>query len=144
MEVPAHNKTRQGPYVVLHVEDDGDLAASLGTLLRVEGFEPITAADGAGALERLAHAAAPPDILIMDLDLQSDMDGTDVAEEVCHALGHVVPTIFLSGELANAGLPWLPGAPLLFIAKPVDPQVLIRVVRSFAALGRFLSSRVPH
>jgi DNA-binding response OmpR family regulator len=144
MNVATQNRTKQRPYVVLHVEDDSDLAASLATLLRVEGFEPITAADGALALASVAPPAVAPDILIMDLDLHHDMDGTDVAEEVCHAIGHVVPTIFLSGELANVAVPWLPGAPLLFIAKPVDPQVLMKVVRSFAALGRFLTSRVRH
>ena len=144
MDVATDNETKQRPYVVLHVEDDEDLSASLATLLRVEGFEPITAADGAIALARVADAASPPDILIMDLDLHSDMDGTDVAEELCRAIGHVVPTIFLSGELANAGLPWMPGAPLLFIAKPVDPEVLLKAVESFAALGRFLTSRAHH
>jgi DNA-binding response OmpR family regulator len=144
MDVATDKETQQPPYVVLHVEDDEDLSASLATLLRVEGFEPITATDGAIALERVAHAAVPPDILIMDLDLHSDMDGTDVAEELCRAIGHVVPTIFLSGELANAGLPWMPGAPLLFIAKPVDPEVLLKAVESFAVLGRFLTSRAHH
>lgn len=132
------------PFTVLHVEDDEDLSASVATLLRVEGLEPMTANDGASALTRLASAAAAPDVLILDFDLHGDMDGTEVAEEVCHAIGHVVPTIFLSGELANAGLPWLPGAPLLFIAKPVDPEVLMKAVKSFAALGRFLTSRAQH
>ncbi|HLY52026.1 MAG TPA: response regulator [Steroidobacteraceae bacterium] len=144
MDVATGNEMKQRPYVVLHVEDDGDLAASLAALLRVEGFVPLTAADGPGALARVAHAAAPPDLLVMDLDLHSDMDGTDVAEELCHAIGHVVPTIFLSGELANAGLPWLPGAPLLFIAKPADPEVLLKAIESFAVLGRFLTSHAQH
>ena len=144
MGVARIKETRPRPFTVLHVEDDEDLSASVATLLRVEGLKPISASDGASALARLADAAAAPDVLIMDFDLHGDMDGTGVAEEVCHAIGHVVPTIFLSGELANAGVPWLPGAPLLFIAKPVDPDVLMKAVRSFAALGRFLASRARH
>jgi len=134
----------QAPFVVLHVEDDEQLAASVALLLRTQGFQALTATDGASALARVAHGQNVPDVLIMDFNLHGDMDGADVAQEVCHSLGHVVPTIVLSGELANAGMPWLPGAPLLFIAKPVDPEVLLKVVESFAVLGRFLSAHVQH
>jgi DNA-binding response OmpR family regulator len=135
------SETSPRPFVVLHVEDDAALGASVAMLLRAAGLEALTATDGAGALAQLAHARAPPDVLIMDFNLHDDIDGADVAQELCHAIGHVVPTIFLSGELANAGMPWLPGAPLLFIAKPADPEGLLRAVESFAALGRFLTAR---
>jgi len=130
-------------FVVLHVEDDVQLAASVARLLRADGLEALTATDGAGAHELLA-AGAVPDVLIMDVDLPGEMDGADAAQEICHALGHVLPTIFLSGELSSVGLPWLPGAPLLFVAKPVDPEVLLKVVESFARLGRFMRAHTHH
>ncbi len=134
----------QQAFVVLHVEDDEELAASVARLLRAEGFEALTATDGASALERIEHGHWEPDVLIMDVNLPGEMDGADVAQEICHALGHVVPTIFLSGELSNVGLPWLPGAPLLFVAKPLDADVLVKVVESFAGLGRFMRAHVHH
>ncbi len=124
--------------LVLHVEDDAELAAGVTQLLRTYGIATITAGDGAAALERLACRDVCPDVLIMDVDLPGELDGADAAQEICHALGHVVPTIFLSGRLSDVGLPWLPGAPLLFVAKPIDPEVLVKVVASFADLGRFL------
>jgi DNA-binding response OmpR family regulator len=127
-------------FVVLHVEDDAQLGASVAALLRAQGCEVLTATDGPSALERLARTGVTPDVLIMDFNLEGEMDGADVAQEICRCVGHVVPTIFLSGELANAAMPWLPGAPLLFIAKPVDPEILVAVVESFAALGRFMRS----
>jgi two-component system, chemotaxis family, CheB/CheR fusion protein len=123
------------------VEDDVQLGASVAALLRAQGCEALTATDGPSALERLARSSAPPDVLIMDFKLPGEMDGADVAQEICRCLRHVVPTIFLSGELSNAAMPWLPGAPLLFIAKPVDPEILVGVVETFAALGRFMRSR---
>jgi len=129
------------PFVVLHVEDDEELAASVARLLRAEGFKSLTATDGASALELIAHGEAAPDVLIIDVNLPGDMDGADVAQEICHVLGHVVPTIFLSGQLSNVGLPWLPGAPLLFASKPLDPEVLVKLVGSFAGLGRFMRAR---
>ncbi len=129
---------RQQAFVVLHVEDDEVLAASVAGLLRAEGLQALTATDGASALERIAHGAPAPDVLIMDVNLPGEMDGADVAQEICHALGHVVPTIFLSGQLSNVGMPWLPGAPLLFVSKPIEADVLVKVVESFAELGRFM------
>jgi hypothetical protein len=35
----------------------------------------------------------------------------------------------------------VPGAPLLFVAKPADPEILLKVVGSFAELGRFILAR---
>ncbi|HXY97450.1 MAG TPA: response regulator [Steroidobacteraceae bacterium] len=131
-------------FVVLHVEDDEALAASVARLLRAEGFEALSAVDCAGALERIAQGAPAPDVLIMDVSLPGGMDGADAAQEICHALGHVVPTIFLSGQLSNVGLPWLPGAPLLFVAKPIDAEVLVKVVEAFAELGRFMRAHLHH
>jgi CheY-like chemotaxis protein len=141
---PNMEAAKEQAFVVLHVEDDEELAASVSRLLRAEGIKALTAADGPSALEKIARGAAVPDVLIMDVNLPGEMDGADAAQEICHALGHVVPTIFLSGQLSSVGLPWLPGAPLLFVAKPVDADVLVRVVESFAALGRFMRAHVHH
>jgi DNA-binding response OmpR family regulator len=41
----------------------------------------------------------------MDFMLPGDMDGADVAQEICRMLGHVVPTLFLSGELGRDRAP---------------------------------------
>jgi len=136
--------TVREPIAVLHVEDDEQLGASVARFLRVHGCQAFTARDGPSALARLAQLPTAPDVLIMDSVLPGDMDGADVAQEICRMLGHVVPTVFLSGELTNASLPWLPGAPLLFVAKPVDAQILLAVIESFAALGRLILSRARH
>jgi two-component system CheB/CheR fusion protein len=127
------------PFVVLHVEDDAQLAANVAGLLRATGYVPLTAADGAATLALLGQAE--PDVLIVDFNLPGEMDGADVTQAICRSLGHIVPTVFLSGELANAAPPWVPGAPLLFLAKPADPEILLQVVESFAVLGRFMLAR---
>ncbi|HXW75520.1 MAG TPA: response regulator [Steroidobacteraceae bacterium] len=136
--------TLRQPIVVLHVEDDEELGAGVARFLRAHGCNAETARDGPSALARLAQLPAAPDVLIMDFMLPGDMDGADVAQEICRMLGHVVPTVFLSGELSNASLPWLPGAPLLFVAKPVDAETLLAVIESFAVLGRLLLSHARH
>ena len=132
------------PVVVMHVEDDAAVATAVATLLRGEGYETLSARDGPQALAMLAGERPPPDVLILDCNLPGGMDGADVAQEICHTLGHVVPAIFLSGELSNATLPWLPGAPLLFASKPLDPEILLATVAAFAALGRVIRRRPAH
>jgi len=129
------------PVVVLYVEDDVQLGASMAGLLRAEGYETLTATDGLSALARLAQTRADPDVLIMDFRLPGEMDGADVAQEVCRRLGRMLPTIFVSGDVSNMTLPWLPGAPLLFAPKPMEPEVLLKAVECFALLGRFMRSR---
>ena len=129
------------PITVLHVEDDVQVGASVAALLRAHGCEAWTATDGPSALARCMQIPAGPDVLIIDFHLPGEMDGTDTAQEICRRLGHMVPTIFLSGDLSNMTLPWLPGTPLLFAAKPMSPQTLVNVVESFALLGRFMRSR---
>jgi two-component system, chemotaxis family, CheB/CheR fusion protein len=129
------------PVMVLQVDDDRQLGASMSALLRAHGCEVLAADDGPTALARLAQPGADPDVLIMDFFLPGDMDGADVAQEIRRRLGRVVPTIFLSGHLPDMTLPWLPGTPLLFASKPLDPEILVKVVGSFALLGRFMRSR---
>jgi len=126
---------------VLHVEDDEQVAASVRMLLAPLGYEVFGAADGNEAIARIVSDRLIPDVLIMDVRLPGEFDGIDVAQEVCRLLGHVVPTILLSGDLASAGTPWLPGAPLISLWKPVEPETLVSVVEAFCRLGRKIRSR---
>jgi len=113
---------------------------SIAVLLKSAGYQVVSAADGPGALELVKAGNLLPDVLIVDFVLPGPMDGTEAAEAICATAEHVIPTIMLSGELANAALPWLPGTPLFCARKPCDPAILVRVVASFATLGRFICS----
>ncbi len=59
---------------VLLVEDDDDIRASIGDVLREEGFEVVGAADGNDALRYLRTAAEPPKLILLDL-MMPVMDG---------------------------------------------------------------------
>ena len=129
--------------IVLHLEDDQQLATAVALLLRSHGFEVVTAPDGPAALAWVAQHPAGPDVLIVDFVIPGEADGAEVAQAICRSLGHAVPTILLSGQLRTASLPWLPGTPLFCAHKPANPEVLVKLVESFAALGRFIRSRQP-
>lgn len=64
---------------ILLIEDDVDLAASLGPALRKEGYEVDHQATGAGGLA--AALDNPPDLLLLDLNLP-DMDGITICREL--------------------------------------------------------------
>ena len=74
------------------------------------------------------------DVLIVDYNLGRGMTGTEVAEEFARLLGHAVPTVMLTGDPANAEVPWLADAPVWVARKPLLPGDL---VGRAAAAGRF-------
>lgn len=133
--------TRQAPNCVLHIEDDKVLAASVAMLLRTVGYASEAVASGEEALAWVNHRKDDLDVLIVDFELAGELDGSDVAQEIFRILGRPVPTIMLSGRLTEITPPWMPGAPLLCLWKPVEPDVLVKAVETFAAFGGFLRRR---
>ena len=71
--------TAFGPVRVLVVDDCRDTTDSLAILLRLWGYEPITANDGAAALD-LARTYQPA-VALLDVKLP-DMDGYAVARRI--------------------------------------------------------------
>lgn len=136
--MPAASERR---VTVLHVEDDADLARSLSLLLRASGYRAVTAHTADDALDLIGSQGLRPDILIIDFQLGGPMDGAELAEEACRIMGHCVPTILLSGQLANSEMPWMPGVPVLPLAKPADPELLLKAVETFGEFERFAASR---
>ncbi len=64
---------------ILIVEDDPAILRGLEMNLKVDGYQVLSASDGAAALR--AFAAARPDLIILDLGLPS-IDGLDVIREI--------------------------------------------------------------
>ena len=126
--------------IALHVEDDENLSASLGIFLRSCGHRVVAAKDGDSALECVTIGKVVPDVLIVDYMLPGNMDGAEVAQSICDVLRRPIPIIMLSAALSNACMPWLPGAPLLCLWKPAEPEMLLKAVESFAELSRFMQS----
>jgi DNA-binding response OmpR family regulator len=131
----------EGSTTVLHVEDDADLAGSVSLLLRAGGYRAITAHSADDALDLIGPQRLRPDILIIDFNLAGSMDGAELAEEACRIMGHCIPTILLSGQLANSEMPWMPGVPVLPLSKPADPEVLLKAVETFSEFERFAATR---
>jgi two-component system, OmpR family, response regulator len=120
---------------ILHVDDDASIRASMRLLLTAEGYGVTSAATGREAVQQV-RAGFHPDVLIVDSQIDEDMDGAEVAEQLRIALGYSPPVIMLTGNPARAELPWIVDAPVWLAAKPVNPQVLLIALHHLVPLSR--------
>jgi CheY-like chemotaxis protein len=116
---------------VLLVDDDADFVAMNRMLLERNGYSVRVAYSGRQCLEQVS--ALRPDIIILDMVMESQSDGFDVSRELRnseHTKG--IPLVMITS--VNDSIPfrlepdrtWLPVDALL--EKPVDPQLLLAVV----------------
>jgi DNA-binding NtrC family response regulator len=124
---------RQG--VVLLVEDDPDVAAYTGLVLRrLAGARVIDAASADAALAALA--AEDVDVVITDIDLLPGANGLELTGIVRERFP-LLPVVVLSGHATfdHAVVAMRAGA-AEFLAKPVDPDRLTTVATAMVAQHR--------
>jgi CheY-like chemotaxis protein len=126
--------------LVLHVDDDEGMRRSTALLLRVAGFETREAASGEQALAQIETLRGKLDVLIVDYHLGDGLTGTEVAEEIARLLGHAVPTVILTGDPANAEVPWLADAPVWLARKPLSPETLLAALPALVDFRRAVSA----
>jgi two-component system OmpR family response regulator len=91
---PALQRADGSPVRVLVVDDEPSLAELLSSVLRYEGWEIRTAADGSSAVR--AAREFEPDAIVLDIMLP-DFDGLEVLRRVRTALPHVC-VLFLTAR----------------------------------------------
>ncbi len=111
---------------VLVVDDDAVIRELLVVNLEMEGHEPVTAQDGAEALE--AVAACPPDLLLLDVMMPA-VSGWQVAEELkADPATAAIPIVLLTARAMEVDV--RKGASLgvdRYVTKPFDPIDLMDV-----------------
>ena len=122
--------------LILHVDDDEAMRRSTAMLMRAAGFETREAACGEDAVAQVDSLRGRLDVLIVDYNLGQPMTGTEVAEEFARLLGHAVPTVILTGDPANAEVPWLADAPVWLARKPLHPDTLLAALPPLVAFRR--------
>ena len=116
---------------ILLVEDDQNLRITLTELLRLEGYQIVTARDGdEGYLQALAHQ---PDLIITDLNMPI-LDGVELAKLIRRERGKIGagPIIALSANLSGYHLPERMNSGIdRFVDKSAgDRESLMSVVKS--------------
>ena len=117
-----------GGAAILVVDDDGEFARYVQSLLRRDGHAVDLAADGLEALRRIDRRRY--DVIVSDIHMPG-MDGAELFRRLDtqdrDAAGRV---LFVTGDVANAELEQfflLAGRPV--IAKPFDDERFLSVVR---------------
>jgi PAS domain S-box-containing protein len=87
------------PHILL-VEDDAIIALAEASVLRRAGYDVSVVHSGEKAIETVAAAAAPPDLVLMDVDLGPGLDGTEAASAIL--VRHDIPVLFLSSHTEHA------------------------------------------
>jgi len=116
---------------ILVIEDDPAVREAIALVLGMDGYQVAAAADGAEALEYL-RSHEPPCLILLDLQLPR-LDGRHFQQEkVKDPRLASVPVVIISAATdAQATASALGAAG--FLLKPVEPETLVAVVRSFAA-----------
>ena len=113
---------------VLVVEDEDGLRAVIRRLLQDEGYSVLEAANGARALQLLAHGAdREVGLVLTDLRMPV-MDGRELAAALAR-LHPSLPIVFMSGFTAQLMDLWLVSPELAFLAKPFRNDDLLATVR---------------
>jgi CheY-like chemotaxis protein len=111
---------------ILLVDDEPDVRTSIALILRMEGYDVVTASHGAAALEIVGSAL--PDIIISDF-MMPWMNGRELilqlkAQEATRA----IPTLMISGVSPGEPEPWD-----AFLRKPMDIAELLSTIERIMA-----------
>ena len=97
---------------------------------------PSVVASGEEALEHVA--ASPPDLVLMDIQLEGQMDGVETAHRIWDRFA--VPTVYLTANSDQATFTRaVGGAPYGYLVKPFDERTLQATVE--VALKRYQDER---
>jgi chemosensory pili system protein ChpA (sensor histidine kinase/response regulator) len=121
---------------VLVVDDDPDFVKVTSKVLEKAGYEVVSAANGAKALQSMRQN--PPDVVLLDIMMSYILDGLDVSREMAEdPVLKDIPVIMvtsLTGVKGSAVFPTDEYVPVdEWLAKPVDPEtMLVRVSEALA------------
>ncbi len=126
------------PEKILLVDDDLKMKTIVAEVLRHEGFDILTAMNGAGA--RSVFQANEIDLVLLDLGLP-DIDGIELLQQFLHLKPHV-PVIIISGfaTIDRAVQATKLGA-FDFIEKPLDPKRVLVTMKNALERGRLERSQ---
>lgn len=124
---------------ILLVEDDDELREELAAILREEGFEIVTAADGREALDCL-RGGPPPPLVLLDL-MMPVMSGWELRAEMLAdpALARV-PVVVMSGAAPQNATSLQAAA---YLAKPFQVGPLLDVLTRLCAPDRQAITPAP-
>jgi len=126
---------RDGPLVILVVDDEPDLRELIEYNLKQGGHEPIAASDGATALD-LARSRLP-DVIVLDV-MMPGMNGIEVVQRLRgQSETSSIPVLMLTAKAEeNNELEGLEAGADDYVTKPFSMQLLIARIKTLAKRAR--------
>jgi DNA-binding NtrC family response regulator len=118
--------------MILVVDDEAGYREVLAKMLTKAGHRVVTAADGNEALRLLENSHF--NLIISDV-FMPNLNGYALAARI-RAKDRNMPIILISGYLSQDTAKNILGGSTEFIAKPVDPELLIATVQGLMSSGR--------
>jgi PAS domain S-box-containing protein len=119
--------TNQRKRVVLVVDDEPLVTQTIAGMLQKHGYAPLTSASAQEALDTV-RTGQRPDLILMDIELGSGMDGVEAAELLIRDFN--IPILFLSGHTEPEYVTRTEKVPSYgFVLKDAGETVLIASVK---------------
>lgn len=106
----------------------------MAMLLRLEGYDVVSAASRDEAVQQIDGHGLRPDLILCDYQLPMGYTGDEILAELAVMLKAKPPTILLTGDIADKHLGKAKAMADRILAKPVDVNLLLREMA--ALLGR--------
>jgi CheY-like chemotaxis protein len=121
------SQSSNGRLKALIVEDEAIVAEDLRSKLQELGFNVIAVTDsGRDAIE--CAKETQPDVVLMDFQIKSDLNGTEAAVVIQGMTDSPIPIIFLTAHAASE-FPLLRAvAPYVYLRKPFSDADLKRIL----------------
>lgn len=116
--------------LVVVVDDEELILDAAHTLLEQWECTVITAPSGPAALEKLASATRPPDVLICDYRLRDDETGVNVVEAVRNEFNSEIPALLLTGETDPEQIRRITESGIAVLHKPLREDELHEALRA--------------
>jgi two-component system CheB/CheR fusion protein len=119
--------------VILLVEDEPELCELLGSVLKSQGHQVATVADGIAALDWIARGGVQPDLILADHNLPRGLTGLQLIVKLREKLGRKIPAIVLTGDISTRTSRDVAGEHCTLLNKPARLKELTCVIQRLLA-----------
>ncbi len=132
----ATDKVKHRTGTILIIDDDPEVREVIEMVLKDEGHQVATAADGTAALELVARGDVKPDLILADYNLPNAIDGLQISAKLREHLRSAVPVIILTGDITVGTLRKITANDCLPLNKPVQLVELTQAVQRLLPVSR--------
>lgn len=116
--------------LIMVIDDEYSVLEGMDSLLRLWGYEVITASDQQEALERIADEGISPDAIIADYRLRDNRTGIEAVLAIHQQYSVSIPALIVTGDIAAEQLREVHDSGLQILHKPVAPGKLRSFLRN--------------